>query len=271
MKSAPCKTSEADPIPATLLKSSIAILGPTLRKLINSSITTGVFYPSWNRAIIRPKLKRQNLEATLANYRPLSNLSFISKLSEKASVNQLVDHLNTHDLLPSMQSAYRQHHSTETALLKVKNDLLLSMNRQHVTLLVFLDLSSAFDTVDHTILLDRLESLFGISGTALSWFKSYLSDRKQCVSVDGVSSSDYKVKYGVPQGSCLGPLFLHCTPVLSLNSLNYTYLTPTAMLTTHNSISPLNQNPQLLKGLPLERWRHVYQTSVTGSLPTNYL
>ena len=218
VKSAPCKTCEADPIPTTLLKSSIEILGPTLRKLINSSITTGVVYPSWKRAIIRPKLKRQNLEPTLANHRPLSNLSFISKLSEKATVNQLLDYLNTQDLLPSMQSAYRRHHSTETALLKVKNDLLLNMNRQHVTLLVFLDLSSAFDTVDHEILLNRLESLFGISETALSWFKSYLSDRKQYVSIDGVSSSDYELKYGVPQGSCLGPLLftLYTSPLFKL-------------------------------------------------------
>ena len=159
VKSAPCKTCEADPIPTTLMKTSIEILGPTLRKLINSSITTGVVYPSWKRAIIRPKLKRQNLEPTLDNHRPLSNLSFISKLSEKAAVNQLLDHLNTLDLLPSMQSTYRRHHSTETALLKVKNDLVLNMNRQHVTLLVFLDLSSAFDTVDHAILLNRPESL----------------------------------------------------------------------------------------------------------------
>ena len=92
-----------------------------------------------------------------------------------------------------MQYAYRKYYSTETALLKVKNDILLNMNRQHVTLLVFLDLSSASDTVDHTILLKRLRMCFGISGTALSWFESYLSDRKQYVSVNGVSSSDHQV------------------------------------------------------------------------------
>ena len=87
VKYAPYKAYEADSIPTTLLKSSIDILGPALTKLINPSITTGVVYPSWKRAIIRPKLKRQNLETTLANHRPLSNLSFISKLSEKATVN----------------------------------------------------------------------------------------------------------------------------------------------------------------------------------------
>ena len=168
-----------------------------------------------------------------------------------------------------MQSAYRRHHSTETALFKVKNDLLLNMIRQHVTLLVFLDLSSAFDTVDHEILLNILESLFGISETALSWFKSYLSDRKQYVSIDGVSSSDYELKYGVPQGSCLGPLLftLYTSPLFKL--IKNTYLTSTVMLTTRSSISLSNQNPKLLRGLPLERWRHACQTSVTGFLPTN--
>ena len=92
------------------------------------------------------------------------------------------------------------------------------MNRQHVTLLVFLDLSSAFVTVDHAILLNRLESLFGISETALSWFKSYLSDRKQYVSVDAVSSSENEMKYGVPQRFCLGPLLftLYTSPLFKL-------------------------------------------------------
>ena len=189
VKSAPCKTCEADTIPTTLLKSSIEILGSTLRKLINSSITTGVIYPSWKRAIIQPKLKRQNLELLLPTTDLFPTFPLSRNCLKKATVNQLLDHFTAQDLLPSMQSAYRRHHSTETALLKVKNDLLLNMNRQHVTLLVFLDLSSAFDTVDHAILLNRLESLFGISETALSWFKYYLSDRKQYVSVDRVSSS----------------------------------------------------------------------------------
>ena len=152
-----------------------------------------------------------------------------------------------------MLSAYIRHHSTETTLLKVKNDLLLNMNQQHVTLLVFLDLRSAFDTVDHAILLNRLESLFGISETALPWFKSYLSDREQYVSVDGVSSSDYELNIGYPKDLALDPFFSYFTPVLSLNSSKNTYLTSTAMLTTRSSISPSNQNPKLLRGLPLAR------------------
>ena len=106
----------------------------------------------------------------------------------------------------SLQSDYRQHHSKETALLKVKNDILMNMLNQKVTLLVLLDLSAAFDTVDNRILLDRLQFDFGISGSALNWIESYLSNRTQRIYIDGVLSSNFNLKFGVPQGSCLGPL-----------------------------------------------------------------
>ena len=105
-----------------------------------------------------------------------------------------------------LQSAYRKGHSTETALLKVQNDILMNMNRQHVTLLVLLDLSAAFDTVDHNILLTRLKTSIGIRGTALNWFTLYLSDRSQRISLGGCHSDSFQLPYGVPQGSCLGPL-----------------------------------------------------------------
>ena len=185
----------------TLLKSSMEILGPTLRELINSSITTGVIYPSWKQAIIRPKLKRQNLDPTLANHWPLSNFSFISKLSWEVTVNQLLDHLNTQYLFPSMQSAYRRHHSTETTLLKVKK----RFAPQHES-----TACNSYRLSWSQFCVWYCWSLFGISETALS-LKSYLSDRKQYVSVNGVSSSDYELKYRVPQGSCLWTPSFHTT------------------------------------------------------------
>ena len=110
------------------------------------------------------------------------------------------------NLYPGNQSSYRKNYSTETALLRVKNDILLNMNKQHVTLLVLLDLSAAFDTVVHNVLLSRLHSKFGISGTALEWFRSYLNGRSQRVMVQGNFSQSLKLDFGVPQGSCLGPL-----------------------------------------------------------------
>ena len=116
-------------------------------------------------------------------------------------------HMSIHSLYPELQSSYRQHHSTETALLKVMNaDILLDMNSQQVALMVLLDLSAAFDTVNHDILLDRLDKDIGMRGVTLEWFRSYLSDRCQQVGIDGSLSNQRHLNCGVPQGSCLGPL-----------------------------------------------------------------
>ena len=119
---------------------------------------------------------------------------------------QIDNHMKKHDLYPSLQSAYRKNHSTETALLKVTNDILMEMESQHAVLLVLLDLSAAFDTADHSVLLRKLQTSFGISGAPLDWFKSYLSARSQRVSSPGALSDSLPLDWGVPQGSCLGPL-----------------------------------------------------------------
>ena len=107
-----------------------------------------------------------------------------------------------------MQSAYRYNHSTETALLRVQNDILRSMDNQKVTMLLLLDLSAAFDTVSHSILNRRLKDRIGVSGKALEWFIAYLSDRKQSVCINNSHSECVNLKYGVPQGSVLGPIHL---------------------------------------------------------------
>ena len=103
------------------------------------------------------------------------------------------------------QSAYKKYHSTETALIRVQNDLLVALDTDGGTVLMLLDLSAAFDTIDHAILLRRLYAL-GIRGPALAWFKSYLSDRKQSVNIQGTKSELRDLPYGVPQGSVLGPI-----------------------------------------------------------------
>ena len=140
------------------------------------------------------------------NFRPVSNLQYISKLTEKAVFSQTHEHMVINEIYPDLQLPYRQHHSTETALLKIMNDVLLKMNSQHMTLMVLLDLSAAFDAVNHNILLERLCRDVSTRGKVLDWFSSYLSNWSQQVSIDGSLSRQFPLDCGVPQGSCLGPL-----------------------------------------------------------------
>ena len=149
------------------------------------------FPESWKEAVVIPLLKKPGLESLLKNLRPVSNLAYISKLTGRSVFNQIYDHLVRFGLYPLLQSAYRRYHSTETALVKLANDILLNMNSQRVTLLVLLDLSAAFDTVDHAILLKRLTTDFGIGRKALEWFSSYLSELSRRVLFEGTKSDSY--------------------------------------------------------------------------------
>jgi len=130
--------------------------------------------------IIIPVVKKSGLDPEEPqNYRPISNLAFVSKVIEQIEANQLKAHLADNDLMPSVQYAYCQGHSTETAVLKVISDIIDAADTQKVTLLGLLDMSAAFDTVDHKILLKRLEVSFGVKGQALAWLSSFLTDRTQ--------------------------------------------------------------------------------------------
>ncbi len=130
-----------------------------------------------NRLLLSFSLKKpQRDPKDLVNYRPISNLPFLSKILEKVASSQLDSFLEKNNICEDFQSGFRPSHSTETALIRVTNDLLLSSDRGCISLLVLLDLSTAFDTIDHNILLNRLENSVGISGSALAWFKSFLSD-----------------------------------------------------------------------------------------------
>ena len=217
MKSAP-KTCSLDPIPTPLLLEILDCLLPSLTALINSSLSSGSFPQVFKSAVIFPLLKNPSLDPNeLKNFRPISNLPFISKIIEKLVLVQISHHLSANNLLNQFQSAYRLGHSTETALLKIVNDLLLSLDDWKISLLDSLDLSAAFDTIDHNILLHRLKHDFGLSGTVLDWFSSYLSGRIQSVSVRSHTSVPASVSCGVPQGSVLGPiLFVLYTTPLSL-------------------------------------------------------
>ena len=221
------KQCPLDSIPTFLLKLCFNELGPIITNLVNLSLSEGIFPSSFKQALVQPLLKKPSLSTDdLNNFRPISNLIFISKILEKVVASRIQSHLSSNSLSSSFQSAYRIFHSTETNLLKIHNDLILAMDRGEVTSLILLDLSAAFDTVDHSILLTRLQNWFGLDGLSLDWFSSYLSLRSQAVSINDSISAFSTLSCGVPQGSVLGPLLftLYTTPlgsVISKNSLKY--------------------------------------------------
>ena len=140
------------------------------------------------------------------SYRPISNLTVLSKTLERLVARQLLDYLSAADLLPDVQSAYRAHHSTETAVLKVLGDILRAVDSGDLAALALLDLSAAFHTVDHVTLLQRLRISYGLGGRVHDWLQSYLSGRFQFARCGGSSSTPTQLICGVPPGSVLGPI-----------------------------------------------------------------
>jgi hypothetical protein len=202
------KSCELDPIPTWLLKSCLDELLPFLSNIINISLSTGNVPAEFKRSYVKPLLKKPTLDQNiLKNYRPVSNLSFVSKTLERVVSSRIDEHVTKNQLQEKYQSAYRKFHSTETALIKVQNDVLKFLDHGNVTVLVMLDLSAAFDTIDHKTLLQRLENVFGITEKPLEWITSYLQDRKQTVYINGVLSDPVTLNFSVPQGSVLGPKF----------------------------------------------------------------
>ena len=209
-------TCELDPIPTGLLRDNIDDILPSLTKIVNNSLKNAEVPTDLKRAVVRPLLKKATLDPeSFKNFRPVSNLSFVSKLCEKVVSIRLEKYLDQNNLCPPMQSAYRRFHSTETALIKIQSDLLSNLDNKKMSALVLLDLSAAFDTIDHGILLSRLKSRYGIHGSALEWFKSYLTGRSQCVKINSSSSKETHLPFGVPQGSILGPILftLYTSPM----------------------------------------------------------
>ena len=152
-----------------------------------------------------PLLKKANDDfEEFANFLPICNLKYISKLIEKAVFAKVKIHLTRNGLHEPLQSAYKTFYNTETALLMVQNDIMLSLDKGENAILVLLDLSATFDTVNHSLLLSRLYTRFGISGTVFKWFRSYLSDRTQFININEAASTICDLLVGVPQGSVLG-------------------------------------------------------------------
>ena len=201
LKKAP-KTCGLDPIPTQLLKKCSSVTIPVLTNITNKTLKEGM--PTAMRvASVTPILKKPHLDAeVLKNYRPISNLSFVSKLTEKIVAERLISHLQNKNLQEPLQSAYRKHCSTETALLKVQDDILKNLDKRKGVVLLLLDLSAAFNTVDHGTLINTLENEVGVTGECLAWIQSYLEERQQRVIINNSRSESRTLKVGYHRVLC---------------------------------------------------------------------
>ena len=201
------KATGPDDINVRILKLVASVLCEPLTRLFNLSLEKGCFPSKWKIARVTP-LHKDGARDNRDNYRPISVLSVLSKLLEKHVARSFMDYLLQNGLLYEMQSAFRQGHSTESALISLTDQILLSLDQDKVTGMVFVDFRKAFDVVDHQLLMTKLR-LYRVSDSALSWFRSYLTDRQQFVTIDGKRSDSLMIRQGVPQGSVLEPvLFL---------------------------------------------------------------
>ena len=186
IKNSPIKSSSLHPLPAQLFRQVFVHMLPTLTAIINKSLSSSTMPDCLNEALLTPILKKAQLDSNdLNNYRLISNLPYLSKLIEHVVAAQLVCHLERHSISEPFQSAYRKLHSTETALTYVTNDILCALDRRESVFIVLLDLSTVFDTVDHKLLISRVEDRVRLSQKVLDWVISYLSGRYQHISVSG--------------------------------------------------------------------------------------
>ena len=201
------KYSTIDDIPAKILKSVMNTASEFILEIVNESLQSGYFPKVLKNAhvIPIPKSKKQEDVNNLEKWRPICHISIVSKALEKCALLQLDQHLKRNNLLLSLQSAYKIYHSCETALLKVHNDILSIIDSKTNVLVVLLDFSAAFDTISHENLFQKLHNEYGITGTALQWFKSYVTDRTFQVKIDQHYSNGNSTECGVQQGSVMGP------------------------------------------------------------------
>ena len=209
LKESGIKTAYHDILPAKLMKEVINELLPHLCDLVNKSLSTGSV-EGIKDSIIVPLLKKHGLDPDiLKNYRPVANLVFLSKLIERVVLKRLDAHMSSQKLHCKYQHGYKKNHSPETLLLRLTNDILCGMDCSLATIILLIDLSAAFDTVDLDLLLHILQCEFGVCGIALNWFKSFLSGRNQRVRIENTLSESLNVDFGVPQGSVLGPVLFN--------------------------------------------------------------
>ena len=244
------KCSPEDPLPAKLLSAHIEQFSPIWTELVNLSLEQGSI-DCLKSAVVLPLIKElDSLDVEIKkNYRPISNLQFVGKLIERVVAIRLDEHMESNHLHSSKQYGYKIDHCTEMLLLKVVNDLLLACDKKTPSLVMFLDLSAAFDTVDQGKLLGILENDIGVTGTALKWCDSFLRGRTQKVKINDEYSDEETLDFGVPQGSILGPKFFNI----------YTKPFPGTMQVVHMSVEGYADDHQLQKQFNL-----MFQVEVLG-------
>ena len=249
------KSFGTDNISSYFMKLALPYIENSLAFLFNKSIETSQFPDSWKVARITPIFKDGD-KTEKSNYRPISVLPVISKLFEKLFFNQLYLYVKENGLFTSDQSGFLRLHSTLTCLLKMSDDWYNGLDLGKLVGLVFIDLKKAFDTVDHEILCKKLE-LYGVQQRELSWFRSYLSNRKQFCRVNGVDSDVGEIEVGVIQGSCLGPLlfliYINDLPEAVQGTSVTMYADDTSLFHQSRDLTQLNEaiNSDLSK---LETW-----------------
>ena len=251
------KASGYDGLSVRVLKKIAPVFANPLRKLLYLSISTNSFPNHWKKAKVIP-LHKGGARNDINNYRPISVLPVLSKILERHVSSSLFVFLRDNNLLYELQSVFRSGHSTETALIRLTDPILKNMDDDEVTGLVFIDFRKAFDVIDHELLLKKL-SIYGATISSVAWFKSYLSVRKQFISLGKTTSKQLTVKQGLPQGSILGPvlflLFVNDMPLHFQKSTMDIYADDTNLSLSSNwkTLPLLNQS--LSQDLSeVERW-----------------